>query len=195
MCRTSARAKEIIRTTALLELKIVEAGPAPTREALLQSYNGQVPPDMDVVTGAAGSRRCADLVLSGAQGRGRDRPRPPEREAVARREQPAGGELLADASDGSRKFGKVTGENIGRSLAIILDNRVRSAPRIDGRITDEGKIYGSFTNEEVADLSLTLRSGALPASLTYLEERVIGPSLGADSIRAGVMSSLVGLLA
>jgi preprotein translocase subunit SecD len=70
---------------------------------------------------------------------------------------------------------------------------VRSAPRIDGRITDQGTIYGTFTTEEVADLSLTLRSGALPASLTYLEERVIGPSLGADSIRSGVIASLAGL--
>jgi preprotein translocase subunit SecD len=96
-------------------------------------------------------------------------------------------------SDGSRKFGKATGENIGKSLAIVLDKRVRSAPRIDGRITDQGTIYGSFTTEEVTDLSLTLRSGALPASLSYLEERVIGPSLGADSIRAGVLSSLAGL--
>jgi preprotein translocase subunit SecD len=97
-------------------------------------------------------------------------------------------------SDGSRKFGRATGENIGKSLAIVLDNRVRSAPRIDGRITDQGTIYGSFTTEEVNDLSLTLRSGALPASLTYLEERVIGPTLGADSIRAGVLASGIGLL-
>jgi preprotein translocase subunit SecD len=71
---------------------------------------------------------------------------------------------------------------------------VRSAPRIDGRITDQGTIYGSFTTEEVNDLSLTLRSGALPADLTYLEERVIGPSLGADSIRSGVIASAAGLI-
>jgi preprotein translocase subunit SecD len=96
-------------------------------------------------------------------------------------------------ADGSRKFGKATGENIGKSLAIVLDKRVRSAPRIDGRITDQGTIYGAFTTQEVADLSLTLRSGALPASLTYLEERVIGPTLGADSIRSGVLASLAGL--
>src|SRR5687768_8963988 len=96
--------------------------------------------------------------------------------------------------DGARKFGKVTGENIGRTLAIILDNRVFSAPRIEGRITDDGRIYGSFTTQEVNDLSLVLRSGALPASMSYLEERVVGPSLGADSIRAGVTASIAGLL-
>ena len=96
-------------------------------------------------------------------------------------------------SEGARKFGKVTGENIGRTLAIILDNRVFSAPRIDGRITDDGRIYGSFTTQEVNDLSLVLRSGALPASMSYLEERVIGPTLGADSVRSGVLASLGGL--
>jgi preprotein translocase subunit SecD len=95
--------------------------------------------------------------------------------------------------EGSSKFGKVTGDNIGRALAIILDNRVQSAPRIEGRITDNGRIYGSFTQEQVTDLSLVLNSGALPASMSYLEERVIGPTLGQDSIRSGVMASLAGL--
>ena len=78
-------------------------------------------------------------------------------------------------TDGARKFGKATGENIGRRLAIILDGRVQSAPVIEGRITDEGRISGTFTQQEVQDLSLMLRSGALPASLTYLEERTVGP--------------------
>jgi preprotein translocase subunit SecD len=98
------------------------------------------------------------------------------------------------SSDGGRKFGKVTSENIGRQLAIILDGRVQSAPRIDGRITTDGRITGSFTPEEVQNLALILRSGALPASLTYLEEQTIGPSLGADSIKSGVLASIVGLL-
>ena len=95
--------------------------------------------------------------------------------------------------DGATKFGNFTGSNIGRYLAIVLDKRVVSAPVIEGRISDEGRIAGNFTQQEAQDLSLTLRSGALPASLTYLEERTIGPSLGADSIRAGVMASIVGL--
>jgi preprotein translocase subunit SecD len=95
--------------------------------------------------------------------------------------------------DGAVKYGNVTNANIGRRLAIILDKRVHSAPVIEGRITDEGRISGSFTQQEAGDLSLTLRSGALPASLTYLEERTVGPSLGRDSIRAGVLASLVGL--
>ncbi len=97
--------------------------------------------------------------------------------------------------DGARKFGQVTGSNIGRSLAIVLDDRVQSYPRIDGRITSEGRISGSFTQQEAADLALKLRSGALPASMTYLEERLIGPTLGADSIRSGVTAALAGLRA
>jgi preprotein translocase subunit SecD len=96
--------------------------------------------------------------------------------------------------DAGRRFGDITQANIGRQLAIVLDGRVQSAPRIDGRITTDGRIYGSFTQQEAQDLSLILRSGALPATLTYLEENTVGPSLGADSIRSGVIASLVGLL-
>src|SRR4029079_18632872 len=84
-------------------------------------------------------------------------------------------------SQGAQKFGKLSGDNIGRYLAIVLDNRVVSAPRLEGRITDNGRISGGFTAESANDLALTLKSGALPASLTYLEESVVGPTLGADS--------------
>ena len=96
--------------------------------------------------------------------------------------------------DGARKFGTATEQNIGRQLAIILDNRVFSAPVVQSRISDEGRISGAFTQQEAQDLSLTLRSGALPASLTYLEERTVGPTLGADSIRSGVTASIGGLV-
>ena len=186
-------AKEIIRSTAQLELKLVEAGPAPSQEALLQSFGGKVPPDMEVVPGAgvAGDTSTSFYLLKkvpAATGRDLRSAKP----SLDENNRPAVSFTLTSA--GSRRFGKATGENIGRSLAIVLDKRVRSAPRIDGRITDQGTIYGSFTTEEVNDLSLTLRSGALPADLTYLEERVIGPSLGADSIRSGVIASAAGLI-
>jgi len=106
-----------------------------------------------------------------------------------------GMDLLADIkSRCSTPVIMVTGENVGKDLAIILDGRVQSAPRIESRITTEGRITGSFTSDEVQNLSLILRSGALPATLTYLSERTIGPSLGADSIRSGVIASVVGLL-
>ena len=186
-------AKEIIRSTAQLELKLVEAGPAPSQEALLQSFGGKLPPDMEVVPGAgvAGDTSTSFYLLKkvpAATGRDLRSAKP----SLDENNRPAVSFTLTSA--GSRRFGKATGENIGRSLAIVLDKRVRSAPRIDGRITDQGTIYGSFTTEEVNDLSLTLRSGALPADLTYLEERVIGPSLGADSIRSGVIASVAGLI-
>jgi preprotein translocase subunit SecD len=186
-------AKEIIRSTAQLELKLVEAGPAPSQEALLQSFSGKIPPDMEVVPGAgvAGETSSSFYLLKkvpAATGRDLRSAKP----SLDENNRPAVSFTLTSA--GSRRFGKATGENIGRSLAIVLDKRVRSAPRIDGRITDQGTIYGSFTTEEVNDLSLTLRSGALPADLTYLEERVIGPSLGADSIRSGVIASVAGLI-
>jgi preprotein translocase subunit SecD len=96
--------------------------------------------------------------------------------------------------DGARRFGQLTEQNINRQLAIILDNRVMSAPVIQSRITDEGQITGSFAQQEAQDLSLVLRSGALPAPMDFLEERTVGPSLGAESIRAGVIASVGGLV-
>jgi preprotein translocase subunit SecD len=97
-------------------------------------------------------------------------------------------------TEGGSKFGQLTGGNIGRRLAIILDGRVQSAPRIEGRITTEGRIAGIRSQDEAQNLSLILRTGALPAPMTYLEERTIGASLGADSIRSGITASMVGLL-
>jgi preprotein translocase subunit SecD len=186
------RAREIISSTGLLELKIVEQGPTPTREALLQ--NGQVPPGMEIVPGATGTPGDGGtvyyLVRKAAAVTGKDLRN--ARPSLDENNQPAVSFTLSN--DGGRRFGNVTGENVGRQLAIILDGRVQSAPRIESRITTDGRITGSFTQEEVQNLSLILRSGALPAKMTYLEERTIGPSLGQDSIRSGIIASLVGLL-
>ncbi|MGB7068445.1 MAG: protein translocase subunit SecD [Pyrinomonadaceae bacterium] len=95
---------------------------------------------------------------------------------------------------GAQKFGDWTGRNIGKYLAIVLNNEVKSAPVIEGQIFDSGQIEGSFTKASAEDLALTLQSGALPAKVEYQEERTVGPSLGADSIRAGVTASLAGLI-
>ncbi len=191
-----ARAKDIIKSTSLLELKLVEAGPASSREALLQPHGGQVPPNMEVVTGvperlSSGSTPSQTfwLVQKTPVVTGRDLRT--AKQTIDEYNKPAVSFSLKQ--DGAVRFGNATGANVGRQLAIILDNRVQSAPRIDSRITDEGRITGSFTQQEAADLALKLRSGALPASLTYLEERTVGPSLGRDSIRAGIIASLVGL--
>ena len=187
------RAKEIIRSTARLDLKLVEAGPSSSREALLQAYSGKVPDDMEVVSGPAAGRGESGtsyyLVRKVAAVTGQDLRN--ARASLDENGRPA--VMFSLTNEGSRKFGKVTGENVGRYLAIILDNRVQSAPQIETRIDSEGRIQGSFTTDEVNDLALKLRSGALPASMSYLEERVIGPTLGADSVRSGVTASLAGL--
>jgi preprotein translocase subunit SecD len=191
------RAKEIIGRTAILELKLAEQGPFPTREAALQAVNNTVAPDMEIVTGTSepGSSGGTPsttyyIVKKVAAVTGRDLRN--ARPTLDQNNQPAVSFSLNQ--DGARKFGQFTGSNIGRNLAIILDNRVFSAPTIQDRITDEGRITGNFTTQEAQDLSLVLRSGALPASLTSLEERTVGPSLGADSIRAGVTAAVGGLL-
>ena len=98
-------------------------------------------------------------------------------------------------AEGARKFGKVTGENIGRPFAIILDGQVVSAPTIQSQIFGSGQITGNFSVAETNELALILRAGALPAPLVVLEERSIGPGLGADSIEAGKIASIVGLIA
>jgi len=96
---------------------------------------------------------------------------------------------------GGRRFGKATTENVGRPFAIVLDGKVISAPVIQTAILGgSGIISGSFTVQEVQDLSLLLRAGALPAPLQVLEERTVGPGLGADSIAAGKIASIIGLL-
>ena len=96
---------------------------------------------------------------------------------------------------GAKRFGKATQENVGRIFAIVLDKRVISAPRIRSAIIDgNGIITGGFTVQESQDLSLLLRAGALPAALTILEERTVGPGLGADSVRAGQIACILGMI-
>ncbi|HHE05135.1 MAG TPA: protein translocase subunit SecD, partial [candidate division WOR-3 bacterium] len=97
-------------------------------------------------------------------------------------------------AEGARKFEKVTSQNVGRQLAIVLDNVIESAPSIRSTIFDSGIIEGSFTGEEAHDLALILRTGSLPASIKIIEERTIGPSLGADSIRKGLKASALALV-
>jgi preprotein translocase subunit SecD len=95
---------------------------------------------------------------------------------------------------GAQKFGDWTGKNIGNYMAVVLNDEVKSAAYIKGQIFDTGEISGRFTKDTAEDLALTLKSGALPASIEYQEERTVGPSLGADSIRAGVTASIGGLV-
>ena len=187
------RAKEVIRSTAVLELKEVVQGPSSDKEQL--APKGVVPPELELLPGVTSASRADQagvvyyLVRKVPVVSGRDLKT--ARPSLDENNRPAVSFTLTQAA--ATRFGNYTGANIGKYLGIVLDKRVVSAPVIEGKINDEGRIAGNFTQQEAADLSLTLRSGALPAALTYLEERTIGPSLGADSIRAGIVASLTGL--
>jgi len=206
------RIKKLISAESRLELmKVISApNPAPittyaTQEEAMASLGGQVPPNRRVL-------RYSESDEPTAAGETPD-PNRPVRWVVV--ETPAvvdGSELRsADAVSrtgnendyfitfslkptGAQKFGAWTAANIGQYMAVVLNDEVKSAPFIKSQITDSGEISGSFTQQSAQDLSLTLRSGALPATLKFIEERTVGPSLGADSIRAGVTASVAGLV-
>jgi preprotein translocase subunit SecD len=192
-----ARVKDIIGTTGLLELKLVDlkGGPFSSREAAAAAHGGTIPANLELVEGSsedaeARTRTTVYYVLEKAAAvTGRDLKN--ARVGQDKFNQPAV-EFFLNAQ-GAEKFGRATGANIGRLLAIVLDKRVQSAPVINGQITDNGIIEGNFTAERADALSLVLRSGALPAQLVILEERTVGPSLGLDSIRQGVLASVIGM--
>ena len=130
------------------------------------------------LTGAA--LRDADVQISGGQGGGA-----------------AGQPLIAFELNrqGARSFARITGANIDQRLAIVLDNKVHMAPNIKSKIPDgRGVIEGSFTMDEARDMAIVLRAGALPAPVQFVEERTVGPSLGADSVKKGTMSGFAGLI-
>ena len=95
---------------------------------------------------------------------------------------------------GAKKFGELTGHNLHKQLAIVLDNTIQSAPVIQARITSNGQITGNFTMNEAKQLVIVLRAGALPAPVRIIEKRVIGPGLGEDSIKSGLKASLIGFI-
>jgi preprotein translocase subunit SecD len=188
------RVKDLIKVTAVLEWKLVKAGPAADEETLLQATNGQVPEDDEVVKGdpkrGAGGYYLVNkvAVVTGKDlrtiRRTTDEWRNP---AVA----------FSLNSDGGARFEQVTAANVGKQIAIILDNKVQSAPVVETRISrsEGGIIRGRFTLQEADDLVVILKAGALPAGIKYLEERTIGPALGADSIRQGLLAGLVAIVA
>jgi preprotein translocase subunit SecD len=186
------RVKNILKTTAQLEWRMVEAGPAANQEALLTEYEGRVPEDMEVLPGdprrnLGGNYYLVNrvAVVSGKDLRDARRSQDEwNNPAVSFRLSPEAG----------RRFYKFTSDNLNRLLSVILDGKVITAATIEDRISDTGIIRGQFTVEAVEDLTVALRAGALPASIKYLEERTIGPSLGADSIRKGLTSIIIALI-
>ncbi|MFC1853118.1 protein translocase subunit SecD [candidate division CSSED10-310 bacterium] len=185
------RAKSIIGRTAQLKFQMVKDY-APTKEELLAAYDGNVPDEFVVIRGGGrGERgRWFYLLEKEAKITGSDL----ESAFVGTDEYGLPGVDFVLKGAGATKFRRLTSRNIGRDLAIVLDGQVQSAPRIQSTIGKRGQITGNFSAEEAQDLSLVLRAGALPASVIYLEERTVGPSLGKDSVRKGVLSALVGMV-
>ncbi len=189
------RVKNLLRTSAILQFRLVQAGPAETREALVAAAGGQLPAGTEIVESIPETVNGVEIptlfylldivpIVEGGELKG----------ARLSQDQfglPAIGFTLEATS--AQKFGEFTSTNIGRLLAIVLDDRVQQAPSIEARIDGDGIISGQFTLEEAEDKSLMLRSGALPASIEYLEDRSVGPSLGRESIRQGVLAAIIGM--
>jgi preprotein translocase subunit SecD len=194
------RAKSVIQAGGQLELHLVlDSTPYSSDAAAMAAHGGVLPPNSQLVQGkstasTAGQQAPASWYVVDRVPivTGRDL-----RSATAVRSTKNIGFYDVDftlSTDAGRRFGPFTEQNISKQLAIVLEHRLQTAPTINGRIDDTGVIEGQFGEQEANDLGLVLRSGALPASIKYLEERTVGPSLGADSIRHGVQASIVSLL-
>jgi preprotein translocase subunit SecD len=192
-----ARVKEIMQSTAMLEIRQAIGGPYGSEQEAMQANGGLLPANA--------------LLMKGRNIGARGQDNTDAYWVISRASAVSGGDLrTADAGrdengrpdvkftltgEGGRRFAAFTGSHVGERLAVVLDNKVMEVATIQEQIHDEGRITGSFTEQQTQDLSLTLRSGALPAGIKYLEERTVGPSLGADSIRAGVRAAMFGMIA
>ena len=191
------RVKDLIKQTAFLEFRLTDfphaGGRGVSRQAILDNYHGQLPENVEILEAKERDSEGRPLYLAVEK-----------RSVVTGRDlknaRPSSGQFnepvvsFSFGHEGAQRFGDATGANQGRGLAIILDNHVVSAPVIESKITSDGIIRGNFTRQEVDDLSMVLRSGALPAGITYLEERTVGPSLGRDSIHQGLRAGWIGSL-
>lgn len=194
------RAKEVIQAGGQLELnRVADDQTYPSEDAARAAHGGVLPPGTEIVSGQseAGAGQPQQQVyyildrapiVTGADLRSAN-PTPSTNYP---------GQYQVDftlSTTAAARFGPFTEANVGHRMAIVLDHKVYSAPVINSRIEDRGMIEGNFTEDSAKDLALVLRAGALPASIRYLEERTVGPSLGIDSIREGVRASVGSLLA
>jgi preprotein translocase subunit SecD len=196
-----AAARRVIQAGGQLELKLVEDPQTyPSEAAALAAKGGVLPPGSELVQGTSQARSpngqsTGDtwyVLNRTAAVTGRDL-----RTATESRNTDMPGQWQINfvlSSDAGRNFERFTEQNMGRQMAIVLDKKVYSAPTIQGKIADQGRIDGNFSQESAHELAQILRAGALPASIKYLEERTVGPSLGADSIRHGVQASILSLV-
>lgn len=188
------RVKDVIQSTARLEVHEVLGGPYPDQQSALTGNGGTLPPDSEVMKSSEGSAEAGQYyllkripIVAGSDFRD-------AQPSVDQNGRPDVSFTLTRT--GGDHFYDYTSSNIGKSMAIVLDSTIREVATIQGAIRDQGQISGGgFTTETAQNLSLLLRTGALPASIHFLEERTIGPSLGADSIRHGVFAAAIGLLA
>jgi preprotein translocase subunit SecD len=193
-----ARVKEIMQSTAMLEIRqALDIGQSyPDEQAALAAHNGVLPPDAVLLhgksKGGSGTEDSVYLISRVSAVAGHDL-----RQASVGRDETGRPEVnFILTGEGGRRFSRFTREHINDYLAVVLDNKVQEVAVIKSEISDSGRISGGGMTEQYAkDLALVLNSGALPASIKYLEERTVGPSLGSDSIRAGVQAAIIGMLA
>ncbi len=193
------RVKGIMQSTAMLEIKQALGGPYPSEQAALQAQQtpGILPPDGMLLPGhsmpGAQMEGPAWYVVSRVSAvSGKDlRDAQPSRDQNG---QPSVSFTLT--GEGGQRFYNFTSAHVQDNLAVVLDNKVQEVAVIKDSIRDRGEISGgSMSEQQSKDLAMILRSGALPAGIKYLEERTVGPSLGADSIHAGVTAACVGMTA
>ena len=191
------RVKAIMQSTAMLEIRQAFGGPYSNEQDALSANNGVLPPGTVLLPGksigeAGGeSHEVWYLVSRSSAVTGRDL-----RDASASRDENGRPDVTFQlTNEGGRRFASFTGSHVGDKLAVVLDNKVQEVATIQEQIHDSGVINGRFSDQESKDLAMILRSGALPASIHYLEDRTVGPSLGADSIRDGVRAAVIGMLA
>ena len=188
------RVKDIIKTAAVLEISADKDGPFPSMDQALAKMGGVMPLGTKLVKQQVRPTDQGEtwwLVNRAPVVNGRDlRNSRPSRDETGKWET-----SFQLSQDGGRRFGEFTGANIGNKLAVVLDNQTRSVATINGKIEDSGRIMGQFSEPEASDLALVLRSGSLPAGITFLQEQTVGPSLGADSIQHGIMAGVIGVAA
>jgi preprotein translocase subunit SecD len=193
----SARVKEIMQSTAMLEIRQAMNNGATFKDeaAALAAVNGVLPDNSVLMHGkniGASGEDAVYIISRVSAVAGHDL-----REArVGRNSQTGQPEVnFFLTAEGGRRFANFTSQHVGDYLAVVLDNKVMEVAVIKSEIGDSGVIEGRFTDQQAKDLALILNSGALPAGIKYLEERTVGPSLGADSIRSGVRAAVIGMLA
>jgi len=194
----SAEVEEVIQSTAKLSIHAVTGGPYESDQAALQANGGTIPADSMLVrgSGSAGAPEMVWLLKRVSEVEGTDfRDAQPSQDQNGRPN--IRFNLTTEAGD---RFYKYTSAHTASSatpgsMAIVLDNKVREVAGIQSAIRDSGEITGGFTQQQANDLSLMLRTGALPASISFLETRTVGPTLGATSIHQGVVAAIAGMLA